>query len=70
MHVGIEAHLTEDQFAAVDAGLPRPVGVGIEKRTAKAVAAGMGKNQQAAHGTVKTPAVPLTACSRRVPGTV
>ena len=39
-------------FAAVHHGLTCPLRIGIEQRAAQAVAAGMGKNQQAAHDAV------------------
>jgi hypothetical protein len=53
VHVEVEVLLAQDQLAAFDAGLARATGIGIEERAAQAVAAGVGKDQQAAHGAAK-----------------
>jgi hypothetical protein len=49
VHIGIEPHLAQDQFAALHACLARTAGAGVLERAAQAVAARVGEDQQAAH---------------------
>ncbi len=49
MDVGIEVQLAQDQFAAVDAGLARAIGAGVEQAATQAVTTRMSQDQQAAH---------------------
>jgi hypothetical protein len=50
MHVRIETHLAQDEDTTFDTGLMRSFGTGVKKRTAQAVAARVGKDQEATHG--------------------
>lgn len=54
VHVGIEPHLAQDQFATLHARLARAVRAGVEECTAQAVATRMSEDEKAAHGRVPT----------------